>query len=249
MRRTQSPKERSTLIRAFSEMAPRYEQIVDSELRLFWGWRYDDFVSRLVQRTPVPAGGLVLDVATGTGMIPLRLVSQDGSSAKVHGLDITYAMLHEAGKRFQRAAISPVPGWICASAMDMPIRGAVYDVVLCGLAIHHLDLDGFLAECYRVLKPGGVLSIADVGGSPIWSLPPVAWSLRIVAFFFFLFKEDLQRARAEATAVPHILTAEKWQSALHKRGFTQIYIEKIPARYKWIPEPLAVQAIKPQEEY
>ena len=33
------------VIQAFEELAPDYEQVVDSELRTFWGWGYGEFVT------------------------------------------------------------------------------------------------------------------------------------------------------------------------------------------------------------
>ena len=41
--------ESDAIIDAFSEIAPRYEEVVDGELRRFWGWSYARFVDRLLE--------------------------------------------------------------------------------------------------------------------------------------------------------------------------------------------------------
>ena len=37
-------KDRDILIEAFTDMAPDYEQKVNSEFNLFWGWSYQGFL-------------------------------------------------------------------------------------------------------------------------------------------------------------------------------------------------------------
>ena len=47
-------KEKQLVHKAFTELAPRYEAVVDGELNTFWGWSYQDFVDQLVDRTEIP---------------------------------------------------------------------------------------------------------------------------------------------------------------------------------------------------
>ena len=235
----------NSLIEAFTEMAPRYEKVVDSELRLFWGWSYDQFVTQILSQTPLKENDRILDIATGTGVIPMRILKTGNHNHSIHGLDITYAMLKHAKLRFSRAGFEQTPKFTCASAMEMPYRSQVYDTVLCGLATHHMDVPSLLSESYRVLKPGGQLSITDVGGSPLWRIPVIRFFVSTIAFVYFLFKENLDRAWAEATAVPNLRTSERWASALKGQGFEEITIKVLTSRFSWIPEPLAIRANKP----
>ena len=108
-------KRNQNVIEAFTEMAPRYETVVDAELSRFWGWSYPSFVTRLAASLPLFGGGRILDVATGTGSIPQALQSRGAAAARLHGLDITFAMLARARGLTQQ----PLP-LVCASAMSMP---------------------------------------------------------------------------------------------------------------------------------
>jgi hypothetical protein len=90
-----------------------------------------------------------------------------------------------------------------------------------------------------------MLSIADVGGSNLWKLPVVKFFLRIAAFLYFLFKENVNRAWAEAQAVSNVRSQEEWSDLLTETGFRQIKITKLKSKHRWIPEPLVIQAIKP----
>ena len=54
------------IIDTFSELAPRYERVVDLELNRFWGSRYGDFVDQLINLTSIKSDDAILDIATGT---------------------------------------------------------------------------------------------------------------------------------------------------------------------------------------
>jgi len=45
--------EKSVIHEAFTALAPRYEQVVDKELKQFWGWSYADFVKHDARYDPI----------------------------------------------------------------------------------------------------------------------------------------------------------------------------------------------------
>lgn len=100
----------------------------------------------------------VLDVATGTGFTALAFAPLVQS---VIGLDVSSGMLHQARKRAQELSISNAV-FQEGSAEALPFPNDTFDIVTCRIAPHHfLDIQTFLAESARVLKPGGHLVLVD----------------------------------------------------------------------------------------
>jgi malonyl-CoA O-methyltransferase len=100
---------------------------------------------------PDVAGRTVLDVACGTGRY-LKILRARGA-ARVVGIDLSIEMLRRA-----RAQGAVARGDLVA----LPVVGARFDVVTCGLAIGHVArLGDAIAEMARVLVPGGVLLYSD----------------------------------------------------------------------------------------
>ena len=101
-----------------------------------------------------------------------------------------------------------------------------------------------LSEMHRVVDEGGRIALADVGSSPLWRIPGIRLLLRIGALIFFLIRENWERAWAEALAVSHIRTGEEWETLLREAGFKIVSIQRLQSKYKWIPDPLIMQAEK-----
>ncbi len=232
------------IIETFTELAPRYEEVVNAELNRFWGWSYTGFVNQLIQATPIPDKGRMLDLATGTGVIPIKVTTEGLNKNRIHGLDITMSMLARAKKKLVTNNIQDQVDLVCASATNIPYASASFDLVTCALATHHMDVKLLLSETCRILCKGGMLSIADVGGSNLWKSPIVKFLLRLAAFVYFLIKENMNRAWAEAEAVSNVRSKEEWFELLVEAGFQDIKITKLKSKHRWIPEPLVIQSIK-----
>ncbi len=232
------------IIETFTELAPRYEEVVDSELNRFWGWSYVGFVNRLIEMTPVLGRESILDLATGTAVIPSKICNENPNSCPIHGLDITMSMLQRGRKKTVADRTQDRVLLVCASAMQIPYASESFDLVTCALATHHMDVPRLLSETYRILQDGGMISMADVGGSGLWKMPVVKFVLKIAAFVYFLLKENLSRAWAEADAVSNVRSVDQWFAALCQAGFQDIIITKLKSKHRWIPEPLVIQAIK-----
>lgn len=237
-----------TIIKAFTDIASQYEQVVDNELRNFWGWSYTSFVDTLLEFTPVNDEDIILDVATGTAVIPLKLTKGGVRIRRIIGLDITFAMLEKAKAKINRNGLVEVINLTCASAMKMPFSSGAFNVILCGLATHHMDVPLLLTEMKRLLKPGGHLTIADAGGSPAWRLPVINLLIRMATFIYFLLTQSLSRAFIEAMALYNVRTIDEWQDLLLKNGFAEIKINKLASKYFWAPAPLIIRATTQKSE-
>lgn len=241
-------KEKQAIQEAFSELSPRYEEAIDNELNLFWGWSYNKFLEELISRTEIQKNQKILDIATGTSYIPRRIMGLNKPGVRITGQDISESMLKQGKGKIFSAQYQESIDLACSDAMALPFKDQSFDVVVTGLSSHHMHIPTMLSEMKRVLKPGGLLSMIDVGTSPFWELPIMKVFARIIAYIYFLIKENSSRAWAEAAAVRNLRTPEGWQNDLQNAGFETINIHKLTSRYRWAPEPLSIQSYYYREE-
>ena len=237
-------KERGRIVAAFSEMAQRYETQMDNELTLFWGWSYAEFVDALLKNVPIKSNDAILDVATGTSFIPVRLIKTHPDLKHMVGLDITLDMLLKGRQKMLPLVDAGMIELVCGNAMAMPLAGASFNIVLCGLATHHMEVKDLLTEIHRLLKPHGRLAIADVGGARSWKNPIVRSLVRMLAFIYFYFTENKSRAWIEASALTNIRTLQEWQAVLRELGFKDIAVSEVQSKKLWVPNPLMIFAKK-----
>ncbi len=103
---------------------------------------------------------LVLDVATGTSRLPLTLFNQALFTGRVIALDNARRMLREAARYV--AAHRRRVTWVWHHAVPLPFDDNVFDAVCCLEALEFMpDTRRALAECVRVLKPGGLLLVTN----------------------------------------------------------------------------------------
>lgn len=140
----------------------------------------------------------MLEVGCGTGfwLDALRLVA----GLRV-GLDFSAGMLAQAQQRPRPAELTR------GTAGRLPYPTAYFDLAYCVNAIHHFDQPiAFIEEAWRVLRPGGRLSI--IGSDPterrdLWY---------VYDYFPGTYETDLERFAAHSTV----------QSWLAQAGFQQI---------------------------
>jgi len=230
------------IVEAFTELAPRYERTMDRELRFMWGLGYRDFVRRLVRAAEIREGSCVLDLCTGTAVIPLSLGAETGVDVRVVGLDLTPAMLQQGARGIAQAPARSRISLVCGSAMAIALADGSVDAVTCGLGMHHLDVRRTLIEIRRVLAPGGCLILGLVGVPALWR---TSWGGRIVLGgirAFYRLTHGGPRAQAETEAFYNIHTEVEWREILPAYGFDDIAITEIPSRWRWGPSALFVKA-------
>lgn len=229
------------VLQAFTELAPHYEETVDWEVREFCGLGYRELVDHLARSVPAAEGQLILDIASGTAISSVEITRRIGVTCQVVGLDITPAMMAYGTANILAAELSSQIHQVCGSGMQMPLGTGSFDVAMCGLGTHHMDVPLLLSEIKRVLKDGGHLVMADVGAPAQWRS---SWGRRVIAVLVFLARTFWRSARvaAEADAVPSIRTAAEWRHVLGHFGFESIEIVEWPPRRFYYPCALFIRA-------
>lgn len=115
----------------------------------------------LAAKAGIEAKHLVLDVCSGMGGPARYLAHRIG--CRVVGLDFTGSRHHGAQRLTQLARLDRLVSFRHGNALDMPFGDAAFDVVIGQEAWCHVpDKVRLIAECTRVVKPGGVIAYTDI---------------------------------------------------------------------------------------
>jgi ubiquinone/menaquinone biosynthesis C-methylase UbiE len=139
------------------ESAPRRYEL---GIRLLTLGRLEKAYDRLASH--IERGQRVLDLGCGTGALTLRAAQR---GAKVKGIDINAQMLDVAGQRVHEAELTETVDLVEMGVAELDGEEAQrYDAVMSGLCFSELSEDELtytLKEVARILRPGGLLLIAD----------------------------------------------------------------------------------------
>jgi ubiquinone/menaquinone biosynthesis C-methylase UbiE len=112
---------------------------------------------------------LVLDVATGTGRLPLALL-RNRFRGQIVGLDLSPGMLRQARANLQ--PYSDRVSLIWQDASRLPFGAGTFDAVTCLESLEFMPRPlEVLAEMVRVLAPGGLLFVTNRVGREAYLLP------------------------------------------------------------------------------
>ncbi|MGV9822004.1 ubiquinone/menaquinone biosynthesis methyltransferase [Nocardia xishanensis] len=138
--------------------------------------RHGRWCREVAERVAPPAGGQLLDIATGTGVIALE-AARRYPAVTVTGVDFSEEMLTRARAKPWAQAVR----WQHADAAHLPFDDESFDGITEGYLLRNVeDLDGVLREQRRVLKPGGRIVILETCPPSGWVKPVVEWGMRII---------------------------------------------------------------------
>ncbi|MBS9385714.1 MAG: class I SAM-dependent methyltransferase [Dolichospermum sp. BR01] len=162
----------------FRDLSYRYQWLYDgiSRLAAVTVGGEPRFRQLALQNLKLQSDTQILDLCCGSGHVTRFLVN---FSENVTGLDASPLSIQRAQKNVPNAT------YIKAFAENMPFADNLFDVVHTSAALHEMQseqLQKIIAEVYRVLKPGGVVTLVDFH-SPT---NPIFWPG--LAVFFWLFE-------------------------------------------------------------
>jgi ubiquinone/menaquinone biosynthesis C-methylase UbiE len=119
--------------------------------------------ARMIRMAELQPGQRVVDIGCGTGNLLLAL-GRDDPGVELEGLDPDARALAKAARKAHRGGVAA--SWRPGYAQELPYADGSVDRVFSSLMLHHLhdDKDALLAEVRRVLRPDGVLVLADMDG-------------------------------------------------------------------------------------
>ena len=173
-------------------------------------------VDEIATRIPDNAR-VILDVGCGLGAGTRRLADRFGRS-RVVGCNISSWQLAEARRRGLAETVE-------MDAADMPFATGSADAVVAMESAQHFDTrERFLHEAWRVLRPGGVIILADmlfadreaIGG---WMLP----------------------------AANYLPDCDSYLDLLRAAGFTNVEVRDV-TRVTWAPHCAMMRVVSPQHE-
>jgi SAM-dependent methyltransferase len=106
----------------------------------------------------LPAGGVIVDAGNGLG-VQDRLIAELVHPRRLVAVNITEWQLTAGRERLTAAGAAPVVG----DAARLPIAdGAADGIISVEAAFHFSSRRAFFDQCYRVLRPGGVVTMSDI---------------------------------------------------------------------------------------
>ena len=108
-------------------------------------------------------GEVVLDVGSGGGIDTILAARRVGPSGSAIGLDVVDAMIDRARANAAEAGVDGWTEFVHGEMERIPIPDGTVDVVISnGVLNLSARKSRALAEIFRVLKPGGRISMADL---------------------------------------------------------------------------------------
>jgi len=208
----------------FEGIAKEYDKGRSREDVEFWA----DETKRLAE---LDEGSIVLDLGCGTGIYTLGIGRR--TSAAMCGLDPVEGMLGQARAKSRDVS------WLNAVGEWIPFRPAVFSCIFSSQVWHHIEeKQGTADECFRVLRPGGVLVIRTISHKQLREKVVFRYFPEILAHQLEVYpsREDFNRYfdRAGVASTEHYSYAlERYQPASE---FIEVAEKKLWSMFRPITE-------------
>src|SRR5664279_2024374 len=125
----------------------------------------------------VRPGERVLELGCGAGGALIALAAAVGPAGRVVGLDLSPGMISQAAARLRRAGLADRAVLLVGDATSIPRPDVCFDALFMAFTLELFDTPEIplvLAECRRVLRPGGRVGMVSLSRAT-----PVRWPTRL----------------------------------------------------------------------
>jgi ubiquinone/menaquinone biosynthesis C-methylase UbiE len=137
----------------------------------FW----DRFGAATVAGLPLAAGHIVLDLCCGAGASAIPAARLVGPEGRVLGIDVAESLLDMARARAASEGLANI-GFRAGDATGTALPDGSFDAVICVFGVFFApDMARFVAEMWRLVRPGGVLAITTWGAGLFEPANTVFW--------------------------------------------------------------------------
>lgn len=131
-------------------------KVMEESLGRLRGWR-----DRILEGAALASGETLLDVGAGDGLVAFGALEQVPGSRVVFA-DISHDLLRHSVALAEGIGVGERATFVQAPAERLPLAGAAVDVVTTrSVLIYVADKVGAFSEFYRVLRPGGRMSLFE----------------------------------------------------------------------------------------
>ncbi len=196
--------------RSYDDIAERYD--------LVWSARFEAVARRIGMLLAPLVDEIVLDIGTGTGIVPRVLAELTPGTGLRVGCDRSAGMLMRARERVAGLSV------LVADATALPFADKSFHLATASFVLSHIhDYPRALSEALRVLKPSGRLAVSS--WAPHSDPYNTAWEECLAGA---VDRQDAARAVAEF--VPweeHFSQEEALDAALRGTGFVTLVSEAV----------------------
>ena len=203
----------------FDIIAPRY----DAFTRVFSfgmdaAWKAELLATL---RGQVTDDAVAVDIACGTGDLAFAVAAL-AAGGRVLGIDASSRMIEHARARAAALRDQPTPAFDVGDMAHLPCRDASVDLITGGYALRNApDWRAALAECARVLKPGGLLVTLDFyrPANALWRALFLAYLRTAGETIGWLWHGHGIVYGYIAPSIAHFCTIGEYETALADAGF------------------------------
>ena len=209
----------------FDNIAPTYDKL---NHRLSWdidkGWR-KKAIKALVPYQPQS----LLDIATGTGDFAI-LAAQMLRPQKLVGADISEGMMEIGRQKVKALALDNVVTFEKEDCLNLSYQSDTFDAVTAAFGIRNFaDLDAGLREMYRVLKPGGHLSIIELTTPVTFPMKQLfhIYSHTVLPIYGRMISRDTSAYSYLTKTIEAFPQGERMMDILMKAGFAEASFKRL----------------------